>query len=121
MNLGFEVALLRDTTATTTLVLRGELDLAAAGAAQEAVEMALDDRARAYVLDLSDLHHLSAAGTTPLVRLTLGARQMGARVTARRAGTLVALLLRLTPIELDDAPLSLGRSLDRRPARAPAA
>lgn len=122
MNQGFEIVLRRDTVATTTLVLRGELDLAAVGAAQEAVDMALDDRAQAYVLDLSDLRHLSAAGTAPLVRLAVGARRAQAPVTAWRASPLIALMLRMTPIELDDRPLSLGvRGATGRSASASAA
>jgi len=107
MNQGFEAVLLREAS-TTTLVLRGELDIAAAGAADEAVDMALDDRADAYVLDLTDLRYLSAAGTAPLVRLAVSARRVGAKVTARRAGRLPAVVLSMTPVELEDAPIALG-------------
>ncbi|HVX23466.1 MAG TPA: STAS domain-containing protein [Acidimicrobiales bacterium] len=115
MNQGFEAVLLREAS-TTTLVLRGELDLSAAGAADQAVDMALDDRAGAYVLDLTDLRYLNAAGATPLVRLAVAARRDGARVTARRAGRLPAMVLRMTPVELEDPPTPLGGKAVRAPA-----
>ncbi len=115
MNQGFEAVLLREAS-TTTLVLRGELDLSAAGAADQAVTMALDDRAGAYVLDLTDLRHLNAAGAAPLVRLAVAARRAGARVTARRAAPLPAVVLRMTPVELEDPPIALGGNVPRVPA-----
>ena len=103
MQQDFEAVVLRGSTpTTTTLVLRGELDLAAAGVANQAVDVALAEPADTYVLDLADLRHLSAAGTSPLVRLAVVARGLGARVTARRAGSLTAVVLRMTPIELDE-------------------
>jgi|GEM_PF-4991784 len=115
MNQGFEVVLLREAS-TTTLVLRGELDLSAAGTANQAVDMALDDRAGAYVLDLTDLHHLNAAGAAPLVRLAVAAQRSGARVTARRAQPLPAVVLQMTPVELEDSPIALGSKTISIPA-----
>ncbi|HEY5244295.1 MAG TPA: STAS domain-containing protein [Acidimicrobiales bacterium] len=108
---GFEAVLLRDTPPTTTLVLRGELDLHAAGTADQAVDLALSEPAETYVLDLAGLRYLNAAGATPLVRLAVTAQRAGARVTARRAVGLTAIVLGMTPIELDDldrAPVPTG-------------
>jgi anti-anti-sigma regulatory factor len=103
---GFEAVLVRDASPTTTLVLRGELDLDAAGTADQAVDLALAERAETYVLDFAGLRYLNAAGTSPLVRLAVAAQRAGARVTARRAEGLTAIVLRMTPIELDDADRS---------------
>ncbi len=108
---GFEAVLLRDRPPTTTLVLRGELDLDAACTADQAVDLALSDPAQAYVLDLAGLHYLNAAGAAPLVRLAVTAQGAGARVTARRATGLTAIVLGMTPIELvdlDRAPVPTG-------------
>ncbi|HEX3947565.1 MAG TPA: STAS domain-containing protein [Acidimicrobiales bacterium] len=116
MDRGFEAVILRDGTATTTLVLRGELDLGAAVAANQAVDRALDDRANAYVLDLADLQYLNAAGISPLVRLAVTARRAGARVSARRVRHLAAVVLQMTPIELDDGPP--GRPTPQPPERS---
>ncbi|HEY1734254.1 MAG TPA: STAS domain-containing protein [Acidimicrobiales bacterium] len=110
---GFEAVLVRDAPPTTMLVLRGELDLGAVRTADRAVDLALSEPAETYVLDLAGLRYLSVAGTSPLVRLAVAARRAGGRVTARRAEGLTAVVLRMTPIELDEldgAPAPTGGS-----------
>ena len=94
---------------TTTLVLRGELDLSSADAVHHTVGDLLDDPTQKVIVDFTGLTFLDAAGVSPLVRLANAVEQAGSRVFAQSAISLPALLISMTPIEfLDDSLTDKG-------------
>ncbi|MFP5297825.1 MAG: STAS domain-containing protein [Actinomycetota bacterium] len=60
---------------STTIVCKGELDIATAGRLREAVAKALDSRPGRLILDGNGLSFLSAAGITALVEAVDRARR----------------------------------------------
>jgi anti-anti-sigma factor len=105
---GFQALILRD-EGTVTLVLRGELDLAATVAAEAAVDQVLREPADHYVLELADLTFLDARGVRPLVRLAKLLDDLRAvKLQGRHASDRVALVFSLTPITLEGTPSSLS-------------
>jgi len=104
---GFQALILRD-EGTVTLVLRGELDLAATVAAEAAVDQVLREPADHYLLELADLTFLDARGVRPLVRLAKLLDLRAVKLQGRHASDRVALVFSLTPIMLEGTPSSLS-------------
>jgi anti-anti-sigma factor len=69
---------------TTTIALRGEWDLSASRAADEAVHDALADRPELLVLDLSGLSFIDSSGIHRTVALVRGSADLGIRLVIVR-------------------------------------
>jgi anti-anti-sigma factor len=99
---------------TTTVILRGELELHSAGAANEVVTLLSGNLSKVTILDFTDLTFLDAIGVSPLVRLANAAAAAGCQVTARNPSRSHGFVLSLTPIAAqrhDHPPIArLGRS-----------
>lgn len=79
-----------------TLTLRGELDLASAGALEQSLAAAERDRSARIVIDIADLHFIDSSGLRVLLLAAGRAREQDRELVLTRGGEAVQRVFELT-------------------------